>query len=637
MQDKFNIIKKPINNENSSDIISDYIINYFLNNYKYHPSYIFNICLYNQNINTLEILNSSLDKYTINIADKIKNLIKNEEFDIIMLKDICINYDNCINNLVSILNIKTEVSYSSFECNVLSNPYFQNFILNTNDKVAFPYNESNKNNIFYRTIFKYIINVCTDNFINWFTKLLSTKLINNLPTIELHNEKYKLYYEFNLYINYYITYNKVFNYYYNKRNSNNITAGILDIIDKTFIKIINISDEIELYNFIKYNWEKWIKLEYRITNITLIKTKLIRYISNIYDQNNIINYNFIKLLSLSIFKKDNNLIDIFKDEHINIYIINIIHCNNYEIIHNIINAIISCFYYNYKFMMENYHKNLIERILTFTYNYHNEAVILKMLAMNKINVSKLLIVLNSAKTSDTQLLKYINHPFFNTITTTYNYWNINFNNGFISSKDLNNSQLSSNLINYNEYYESINENKTLIWLPQHGIIDITYNNVNIKLLPIQYFVLELFETDNIELSIDYIKNCFFFKNYSEQFKMNIIYSLINSSLLMINSNSLIILNNNYSIPFLNLVDKIDNFILFDDKKEDFIDKETVIKSNINHYLKKQNMNFDELFNIISNNIKIFTISQKILLDTINMMIKEDYITFSNNSYYKIIY
>ena len=67
------------------------------------------------------------------------------------------------------------------------------------------------------------------------------------------------------------------------------------------------------------------------------------------------------------------------------------------------------------------------------------------------------------------------------------------------------------------------------------------------------------------------------------------------------------------------------------------EREDIVKTLINHNLKLNSIDKDILFSKLENNILSFKLSSKIYDDTIDKMIKYDYITIENNILTKCLY
>jgi hypothetical protein len=254
-------------------------------------------------------------------------------------------------------------------------------------------------------------------------------------------------------------------------------------------------------------------------------------------------------------------------------------------------------------------------------------------------------VINDFISSNDNVKNYTTNISFDNITTSYSNWDINYSQGYVEISSTLLTKPDNNftklLSNYDSYYDKIYSNKRkLIWLLQYGEVNVTFlNSIELKLLPIQLLVLEIFEyTDLVKL--DKIKESSFFNNYSIKFRDSIINSLIIGGLLILTDNQLKLSNcvniaTNYIDIFINNSDKESVFI--DTKAEIAHNREDIIKSIINHYLKISAKNKLELYDLVSRNIKLFELNEELFIKSINSLIKFDYIKYENNLYTKLVY
>ena len=127
------------------------------------------------------------------------------------------------------------------------------------------------------------------------------------------------------------------------------------------------------------------------------------------------------------------------------------------------------------------------------------------------------------------------------ITTSFNNWDVNQNEGLINSKmveSIQTSQLGKHMINYQKYYELRYCNKRLLnWFPHFGEVNVTYIGKEIKMLPIQFMVLELFNDVN-SVPVKDVLASQFLSNYISKFTNDIIGSLVSSGLFKMSNDSM---------------------------------------------------------------------------------------------------
>lgn len=241
--------------------------------------------------------------------------------------------------------------------------------------------------------------------------------------------------------------------------------------------------------------------------------------------------------------------------------------------------------------------------------------------------------------------KLIDNNILTTVTTSYGNWDINQSEGLISqdtvetfSKD---SIIGKYLRNYQKYYGLRYANKRkLCWYPHFGEVDITYLDKNIKLLPIQFLVLELFNDSSI-VSIDIVKNQSFFKNYTPKFKTDVIGSLITSKLLYFKNNNLILtttsdFKENPIDIFFTISDYAD---IWEQKRTNELihTREEITKTNINQCIKTNKLDLDNLYKTVKSSIEVFDLERHIFDKSIDDMIKMDYIDVVEGIVQKIYY
>jgi hypothetical protein len=222
------------------------------------------------------------------------------------------------------------------------------------------------------------------------------------------------------------------------------------------------------------------------------------------------------------------------------------------------------------------------------------------------------------------------------------YLNLNTNSGVISGKTLEEYNNKSYLVtslhtinnNYNEYYKN---QRTVSWIPQYGEVTIIYLNIEIKLLPIQYFVLELFNNTNV-ISINTIMNYSLLNNYSKQFKQQIISSLLHSELMYTDDDNLhLVTHTNFNTNLISCFYecKDTNIALIDEHNKLIHSRQEIITASINHFIKKNNYSFHDLFDIVKKYIKLFVLEKTLFTETLHSMISKSYIIKDNDNYKKL--
>lgn len=652
--DKFNVIMPLFNdNRNYISILKNYLENYFESGI-----YIYNIDYIKQIIwtNKLDIehrkliINEIIENILIHNRINIRKSIQKEMFDISSLNKLIITYNNKLSNILEILNLSNDIN-KMFISKILLDPILVNYLENVLTNI----DVDTINDI--KLLCK-LLKENTNEFI-WFLKLIGTILKNNLVIITINiPEKYKIKYELNYICDYIIKIKEIYNF--TNDNIKIIIYPIYEILHNTIVKLISLSNIDELLRFITNKWDI-IKTNIHCDEININKNIEKRIHDFVYDfltESKISSFNqydnFYSLVKLMVACININTINIsclpiLNNENILNIILQIIHNNiiiDIQLVLNIIKLISKTSYFNKQYFFDKYHKLLIERLLSDNYDINNEYKVVR--EMKKLfeqkYIAKIIKVLSDLSISQKNMDEYI-HKYnlndFNTITTSYANWNINYNEGYVIVPHAVHikHELLTSISHYQLYYKQIyNDMRKLIWLLQYGEVDIIYNKQEIKLLPIQLLVLELFNVKNI-ISINEIKSREFFNNYSNKFKEDIINSLINGNILDKTINDMCSLSSNKIINS-NLIDIYMNntvcIVTFDEVELAHTHLD-IIKSVINHHIKIQSKTKEELLLLIQNDINQFKITNAIFDNALDVMIKMDYILIENDKYVKCIY
>ena len=652
LNNKFNIIHnidKEIDYDYKSQVIN-FVENYLESEISIvHPDYLYQICVNNtyENMDNqiLVIFKNHLKKLKVNV----KNAIKRDDFSIEKgLNKLIQNYIHKISYLNNIFRINKSEYYNLFHNTIISDQIIINFIENELSCLSNNINSEIKtliNNI------KIINQYNTENYI-WFLKLVGIIIKNNIPEIK-EMISIKQLYEIKLITNYISSIKSTYSFI--KEDTEHIIEPIIEIyMDKikTFITTENNFDD--FYIFIEFFWKNIRSVLSFGENINTIKNdiaiKIQKRVKQISD-NNDDSFKIIKLIILLNDYKiaENQLFLLFNNEKINKNIIKFINNN----INNNIELLNRLFLLlgNLKekdVFIQKYHNELIKRLLSTKTSINAEKILYNTLVkvFGEKEVKKINKCINDYIDSSKYLIMVGPQSFTTTmITTSYDSWNINYNNGFLDKFDyeINYSNGLLNFIeNYNEFYKKvINDKKKILWLLQYGEVEVEYNNYILKMLPIQLLVLELFNS-NDNMNIKDILTNKLLSNYQSDYLNDIIKSLVISGLLNNNNNILSLSTNVNNINLINSYYNCNNGINTEDiliSVDELIihSRKDITCTWINHLLKKGDKTFDELFNFISCEIKLFPLDKIILQDAIDYMLKLDYIRKSNDQYIKIYY
>lgn len=614
-------------------------------------------------LNIFNVTNINFKKYLINKRNEIRNLIKNNNYTLDDLNYLIkYNYKNindiniCLTSLNNnIIKIEIEKLYNNninlFLSFIVTDIYVLNFLekiildisLTKTKIINFIYNikllllyDNNKYDEFFNKLsyvfIKYIYN--NNNNVN-------NIIPNNIQNIINFNNNLKYLLEIN---NFYCD----IKFYINKNSSPIIYKQFIELIDNNNIyDILIIFNELwdiiyKLYNNNNYNS--------KIINILIIKLKninntidYIHMFDIIIKCYNIFNNKNLSLLNITLnelFDSNNILLFDIMNYYYNISYNTDLKYNKLLYILLNINNIDSILFIHYKLLIDKLINNYNLKI-NYCESIKIEKDIYNIFIINK-TLKKSIFTKNIIKfINDIELSYKINTNFLiknyynniNIIINSYDISIINYNEGYLTSNLLtNNNFLDKILVTYNTNFLLFNNNsKQLIWYLHYGEINITYNTKNIKMLPIHFYILELFNDTN-KILLNDINNLTIFLNYSLILKNKIIQSLINSNLLFINDKYLELnQNTNFDIDiidiYLNMTNYKNNKI---DIYELILSREDIIKTNINHQLKIKSLSYDNLYNILTYSIKAFKIDKDIYDISLNYLIKMDYIIKNNN-------
>jgi hypothetical protein len=653
LNNKFNAINI-FNNDNNFDYHSQTIN--FIENYLeseisiLHPSFLYQLTLngYDDKLDykIIIIFKNYLKKLKINI----KNAIKKADYCIInSLNKLIENYNFKLNYLETIFKINKENYYNLFHDIILSDQ-----IIICVFETEYPLIINNVNSEIKNLINNVQnINVHNKNNYIWFLKLIGNIINNNKPKIK-ESIKFKQIYEIKIMINYILEIKRIYNFI----NEDNIyiIEPIIEIFIEQIRNFLLIENNYEEFYFLFENYWKHITNILNLdNNIKLIKNELMyKILTKIKLIENTDLYNIYKLIKL-IINIDNykicSLHLVLNNEKINLNLINFI--NEYiNIDINIVKKIVLSLS-NIKdkdIFIINYHNELIKRLLSTKTSINNEIIINNLLerVFGEKEIIKIKKCVNDYINSSNNLLIFSDNINFiqqfniTLITTSYDSWNINYNNGFIDGnicEEINYKNTLTNFLHlYNKFYQTkIDTKRKLLWLMQYGEIEIEYNNNILKMLPIQLLILELFN-ENETIDIKKIQTNKLFSNFQSDYINNIIKSLEICGILN-NTNNILTLtqniyNDNLIESYYNCTNNLENNIIIEDIAHN---RREIICSWINHILKKGNKNFDELLTLIILNIKQFVVSKILVENAIKYMIKQEYIQVKDNNYIKLFY
>jgi|SaaInlStandDraft_6_1057023.scaffolds.fasta_scaffold03549_2 hypothetical protein len=387
-------------------------------------------------------------------------------------------------------------------------------------------------------------------------------------------------------------FDSLFEYYIINKNKYYFVNNKIFMANIINLLINKINDTNDKFEFIKNNIEK-IKLLIKLVGEQVIDEVILSFIPNTVDI--MLDYillldNFISLDIIHIYIKNKNIFDdklvtnkiiqnITNKKHNNIYI--------YSLVKEI------------DIFMGYIIVDLMKRIYNYNYNIEfekEEYCIMKKEIKNE-HLYKYNKILNS------EIKNYNN---INILNVSPHVWNLDFDFG---------------------YYENNTDNKINKLYLHLGSCELQINNCKIKCLPIHSYIL------NMIYNKSYLMGGKSFPHYKSKYIEIIEKSLYNNNIIKLSGE-----NYNINYDFCNDIDIInyDNInmdittIEQNVKNEILFERIDIIIVNIINVIKHNEYNKNQLFQIISNKIKVFVFNNEEFKQAIDIMLKKDYIKIDNN-------
>lgn len=236
---------------------------------------------------------------------------------------------------------------------------------------------------------------------------------------------------------------------------------------------------------------------------------------------------------------------------------------------------------------------------------------------------------------------------FSVITTSFNNWDINQDEGIVTNsvtQTIKTTQLGKYMCDYQDFYDLKYLKRRIInWFPHFGEVSMTFLGHDFTLLPIQFMVVELF-TEMSCIKMCDLMSLGFFANYSPKFRSDIIGSLVSSGMFKIINDQLVLQSTG---PFsTNLIEIFlstsDYTAIWDQKRENELahSREDITCTVVNHIVKTlgKMISYDDLYNQSKQSISTFELSNEIFSKSIHTMCANDYIKECEPKHYiKIFY
>jgi hypothetical protein len=670
--DKFNCIS---NNKRDTKILLDILDNYFENYFQNNNKVLLYEYFSQINHSNPEIINS--DKLYKIIYNQLENyiIVVRNNMRISIKKDL-FNLDSGLNKFLVDFYTKLQFINNFINSNqlcclldiIINDIYIKNYIeqnITNSDSIIKIYNSLDKLDkriqlIFIKIIGEIYIKILTPN--TDYPLPENLKRLYNLKNILIKSKEISNKYNNTPHLKYQLTAHYLYHLITNelteiiKNNSLCEISGLIKenliipnliksdiptllLLDKIDTDIIitdtNINNIINILDFIKssYNYQITCKIKVQYNNFITRLANIPNFINKLFD---VLNSDMtIKLFDILGYNTSNY-------SHATHYI------RITEILEN---------YENKDEMIKIYYKNLLKRLL---YNFNkitNLKVFTHYLKLEKDMIypfyAKLSTLLYPIKKLLDDIIKSYNLK-YDLIESKKLLWPIN--TPLISNNDeINTTEgvIHSDIINYydteltnqlkiiqNQYSKLHNNTKSISWVAHFGEVNITYLNKEVKLLPIHMLLLEMFNDTDFKMHNDLFLAPIL-QNYSADFRTQIIQSFVNGKLLL-KINNTYILNNMPTFSddlisiFHNLSDMKQRWE--EQKKIELIhSRQDITIVNINNILKSNKYNYQDLYTKLKDNIKLFILDEKIVNESLDIMIKKDYIKNIDDVYEKIYY
>ena len=685
--DKFNIIENPtqdLGKEDINPLIDNYLENLLFSDERIiHPDFFLSLSYFekNKDIEYTQMFSKHLENYLKQKKLSMRNNIKNGNFELNTLIKLIETYSDKIKKVYQISNniiIRKTASSLLYEQIILENS-LSGFLKSELSTI-----EESKSKYIFSLINK-MIEINKENpetkVYQWFLFLISSALSTTIE--ENFNKTFPVPQNYQSIINF--TNNadfcmKIYNFYVTSpatKEMNIILCASIRILIEKLIDIFDTCNLTQINKIMKTNFDiiniivNKLNLPYDNKSIKEIITSKFFFIidqkiTNIKDTN----LNILKELTecFQIFEKfisnsgttrdiiDSKISSIFSNQATQDYLIETVHQNIISKGNNLENetlANIIGFCSNIKekdIFIDKYNKLLILRMLN-NPDIEIEKLYLHIL-IGKFG-QKLLFKTNKIITDmeysigDNQNFKELNicpSRTLNVITTSFNNWDINQQEGLISDDMVNIDKnyisfLYNHLNTYQYFYKKRYENKRkLIWYPHFGHIIFEYLGKDIKMLPIQFLILE-FIFNKKTCSKEDLINADFFINYNDQFKKSLISSLL-GGILTIKNDIITLSEDNDKQDYIEIFFNTTNYrnIWESKRREEFaMNRIDVINSLINHHVKKNRLSKEELFEKIKSN-DTFEVPLELFNKSIDLMIEKDYVKINESgAVEKILY
>ncbi len=232
------------------------------------------------------------------------------------------------------------------------------------------------------------------------------------------------------------------------------------------------------------------------------------------------------------------------------------------------------------------------------------------------------------------------------VTTSFNNWDINQQEGILSyetiSKNKNQYQLIDTLYTYDKFYQKrYNSKRKLNWYPHFGEVTFTYLNKDIMMLPVQFIVLEHIQKEKT-VNKDNMMKSEILSGYNENFRKSVITSLIIGGIVTATQNNLSVSSNieKISSDFITLFFNSTNYAeVWDKRREEelVMNRKDVLSACANHHVKQSPVTIDALYDKIKVSMTLFDFTKTDLQEVVDIMVSKDYFVIKNGVITKLLW
>lgn len=299
--------------------------------------------------------------------------------------------------------------------------------------------------------------------------------------------------------------------------------------------------------------------------------------------------------------------------------------------------------------MDSYNRMLIDRLLCGSdMRYESEYMEILSRNFSATMVRRSMKIIEDVRNSEMIMKRYRCNEDIkeNVIISSYDNWDINQSEGMVRLPDMfvedERCIMKRTLSGYTRMYKDYTKGRSdLVWYLHFGEVIFEYKGMEMRMLPIQYLVLEMV-SNGVGMTKDNLLNNILLRGYNNEFKKNIIRSLMIGNILKL-SGGVIRLNDEIEGVSQNYIDIFMHNMDYGKKwnerrnSELIMNRIDIVSSCINHIIKKESHHIDSLYIKTKDIIDVFELDRKLFDEVITLMIKKDYIYSDFQKIHKILF